>query len=102
MRSDLVFRATTHVSNRYLLAKILATAARGFHKPGTRIQDTVNDVLVRFGHANPLANEHSVQAVANVSLRQSRPQPVARSRNQIRTVLVGHEILHTPSEAFGD
>jgi hypothetical protein len=52
MRSDLVFGATKQISNRFLLANTLATAARGLHKRGTRIQDTTNDVLIRFGWAN--------------------------------------------------
>ena len=55
MRSELVFSATTHVSNRFLLTKLAARAARKLHKPNTRIQETLNDVLVRFSHANPIA-----------------------------------------------
>jgi hypothetical protein len=55
MRSELVFSATTHVSNRFLLAKLAAMATRKLHRPNTRIQETMNDVLVRFGHAVPIA-----------------------------------------------
>jgi hypothetical protein len=80
MRSDLVFRAMTHVPNRFLLANVLARASRGFHKLGTRIQDTTNAVLVRFGHANPIADEYSVRACANDSRRHSRPQLVIRRK----------------------
>jgi hypothetical protein len=57
MRSDLVFRATTNVSNRYLLAQVVSKAARKLHRSGTRMQDTTNDVLVRFSRANPIGRE---------------------------------------------
>jgi hypothetical protein len=55
MRSELVFRGMTYVSNRFLLTKVAAKATRTFHRPNTRIQDTTNEVLGRFRHANPLA-----------------------------------------------
>jgi hypothetical protein len=55
MRSDLVFGAMRHVSNRFLLTRAAANATRKFHRPNTRIQDTANEVFERFGHVNPLA-----------------------------------------------
>ena len=55
MRSELVFGAMTHVSNRFLLTKVAAKATRKFHRPNTRIQDTANGVFGRFRHTNPLA-----------------------------------------------
>jgi uncharacterized circularly permuted ATP-grasp superfamily protein len=55
MRSDLVFGATRYVSNRFLLARLASKAVRKLHKPNTRIEDTTNDVFVRFSHSNPLA-----------------------------------------------
>ncbi len=55
MRSELVFGATTYVSNRFLLAGLASKAIRKLHKPNTRIEDTTNDVFVRFSHSNPLA-----------------------------------------------
>lgn len=56
MRSELVFAAMTHVSNRFLLTNVAAKATRKFHWPNTRIQETTNSVLVRFSRANPLAS----------------------------------------------
>jgi len=53
MRSDLVFRALSHVSNRYQLCQLASKATRKLHKPNTRLQDTTNDVLDRFHIANP-------------------------------------------------
>jgi hypothetical protein len=55
MRSELIFGATTYVSNRFLLARLASKAIRKLHKPNMRIEDTTNDVFVRFSHANPLA-----------------------------------------------
>ena len=55
MRSELVFGAMAYVSNRFLLTNLTAKATRKFHKPAGRIEDTANDVLVRFSHANPIA-----------------------------------------------
>jgi hypothetical protein len=60
MRSELIFGATTYVSNRFLLAGLASKAIRRLHKPNTRIEDTTNDVLVGFSQANPLAGASSV------------------------------------------
>jgi hypothetical protein len=53
MRSDLVFGALAHLSNRYQLCQLASKATRKLHKPNTRLQDTTNEVLVRFRIANP-------------------------------------------------
>ena len=53
MRSDLVFGALSHVSNRYQLCQLASKATRKLHKPNTRLQDTTNEVLGRFQTANP-------------------------------------------------
>jgi hypothetical protein len=55
MRSDLVFGAMTHVSNRFLLTRVAANATRNLHRPNTRIPDTANEVFERFRKATPLA-----------------------------------------------
>jgi len=53
MRSDLVFGALSHVENRYQLCQLASKATRKLHKPNTRLQDTTNEVLVRFHSTNP-------------------------------------------------
>ena len=53
MRSDLVFGALSQVSNRYQLCQLASKATRKLHKPNTRLQDTTNEVLVRFHTTNP-------------------------------------------------
>jgi hypothetical protein len=51
MRSNLIYDALDTVNNRYLLCQLVSKATRRFHKPTTRIQETMNDVLVRVGGA---------------------------------------------------
>jgi len=55
MRSKLVFGAKVRVPNRYQLAVVLSLATRALHKPGTRIQDTMNSALLRLTTADPIA-----------------------------------------------
>jgi hypothetical protein len=45
MRSELVFGAMAHISNRFLLTKLASKATRKLHKPNTRIQDTTTTYL---------------------------------------------------------
>jgi len=61
MRSDLVFGALSHVSNRYQLCQLASKATRKLHKPNSRLQDTTNEVLIRFHTNNP-----GIQAQAEV------------------------------------
>jgi hypothetical protein len=69
MRSDLVFGATANVSNRYVLSQLASKAARKLHRSGTRMQDTANDVLVRFSRENPLGGEQPLPQRPVVQLR---------------------------------
>jgi hypothetical protein len=55
MRSELIFGALTHVNNRYQLCQLASKATRKLHKPNTRLQDTMNDVLARFRETSPAA-----------------------------------------------
>ena len=71
MRSDLVFRALSHVTNRYQLCQLASKATRKLHKPTTRLQDTTNEVLNRFESANPEADTAEVTHAA---------QPIERRR----------------------
>src|ERR1700751_2259360 len=65
MRSNLVFGAMAYVSNRYLLTRLASKAIRKLHRPSTRIQETTNDVLVRFSRSRPIAGaQYQLSAVA--------------------------------------
>jgi hypothetical protein len=52
MRSDLIYNSLKPVTNRYMLCQLVSKATRKFHRPNTRIQDTMNDVLMRVGKAD--------------------------------------------------
>ncbi|QNI30178.1 DNA-directed RNA polymerase subunit omega [Alloacidobacterium dinghuense] len=67
MRSELVFGAMAHISNQFLLTKLAAKATRKLHRPNTRIQETMNAVLVRFSRANPVAGEQPATRLQVVS-----------------------------------
>jgi hypothetical protein len=69
MRSDLIFGALAHVKNRYQLCQLASKATRKLHKPNTRLQDTTNEVLVRFHDRNPAA---SGVAVSSASIQERR------------------------------
>ncbi len=47
MRSDKVFDALHTLQNRYMLCQLASKATRRFHRPNTRIQETMNNVLDR-------------------------------------------------------
>lgn len=70
MRSDLIYDALDTVNNRYLLCQLVSKATRKFHKPNTRIQETMNDVLVRVGGAGQA--EEVIAALASVVAEPQR------------------------------
>jgi hypothetical protein len=71
MRSDLVFGALSHVSNRYQLCQLASKATRKLHKPNTRLQDTTNEVLVRFRSTHPGSAPAPVSAERSVEQRRA-------------------------------
>jgi hypothetical protein len=73
MRSDLIYGALTHISNRYQLCQLASKATRKLHKPNTRLQDTTNEVLIRFQHANPVGSSSEItMAPVQVTQQQRR------------------------------
>ena len=52
MRSDKVFDALHTLRNRYMLCQLASKATRRFHKPNTRIQETMNEVLERIASSD--------------------------------------------------
>jgi hypothetical protein len=72
MRSELIFGALTHVNNRYQLCQLASKATRKLHKPNTRLQDTMNDVLVRFREQSPAAAARAMQEPMAMTQQQRR------------------------------
>ena len=71
MRSELVFGAMAHISNRYLLTGLASKATRKLHRPSTRIQETMNEVLVRFSRVSPMAGARVTQMPTAALLRRA-------------------------------
>jgi hypothetical protein len=71
MRSDLIFGALTHVNNRYQLCQLASKATRKLHKPNTRLQDTTNDVLVRFHESSPMSVAEETRVSAPIPQRRA-------------------------------
>ena len=71
MRSDLIFGALTHVTNRYELCQLASKATRKLHKPNTRLQDTTNDVLDRFKDTIPMDGAETVVEKVQLQDRKS-------------------------------
>lgn len=71
MRSDLIFGALTHVTNRYELCQLASKATRKLHKPNTRLQDTTNEVLDRFKDNIPASETNEVM-VEQVEVQERR------------------------------
>jgi hypothetical protein len=72
MRSDLIFGALTHVTNRYELCQLASKATRKLHKPNTRLQDTTNEVLDRFKDTVPKDVAAVSGVSSNVTLQERR------------------------------
>jgi len=70
MRSDLIFGALTHVTNRYQLCQLASKATRKLHKPNTRLQDTTNEVLDRFKDTVPM--DEGVEPIVEKISHQER------------------------------
>ncbi len=51
MRSELVFKSLHTLRNRYMLCQLASKATRRFHRPNTRIQETMNEVMERIADA---------------------------------------------------
>lgn len=71
MRSDLIFGALAHVSNRYQLCQLASKATRKLHRPNTRLQDTANEVFVRFQAESPVSSSPSTLEVPTIQQRRA-------------------------------
>lgn len=72
MRSDLIFGALTHVTNRYELCQLASKATRKLHKPNTRLQDTTNEVLDRFKDTVPMDEAAAEMMVEKIEVQERR------------------------------
>jgi len=68
MRSDKVFEALHTLKNRYMLCQLASKATRRFHRPNTRIQETMNEVLDRIADSKP--EQVAVEAASGDQLQR--------------------------------
>jgi hypothetical protein len=94
MRSELIFEAKSRVPNRFLLAKLLAKATRCFHRPGSRIADTTNDVLARFSLSDPISEVQAAQIPSPASRHDRSGYKTARTS---RSLTFPREAIHSNS-----
>jgi hypothetical protein len=71
MRSELVFAAKRSVADGYALCRLTATAARQFHRPKTRIEDTTDAVLRRIADSDPHSPVFEERATSRVENQTS-------------------------------
>lgn len=98
MRSQYVFDATLNVANRYRLVNLVAKAARALHRPGTRIQDTMNSALVWYSRANVVLDvpaDHGPLAIA----RRRNKSPVLTKAALGRNRKSGDQSAEAPKPA---
>ncbi|MFL6299143.1 MAG: DNA-directed RNA polymerase subunit omega [Terriglobales bacterium] len=71
MRSDKIFGALDRVQNRYKLCQLTAQATRKFHRPNTRVQETMNEVLERFSTSADLERKRAAQEMPVTAQRHA-------------------------------
>jgi len=69
MRSKRVFGALHTLQNRFTLCQLASKATRKFHRPNTRIQETMNEVLERIATSERRAIENNSKETAGVRRR---------------------------------
>src|ERR1700757_4971038 len=81
MRSDRVFEALHTLRNRYMLCQLASKATRKFHRPSTRIQETMNQVLDRIAGSERQAGLSEPENFAEAQRRapQNPPAPCPAS-----------------------
>jgi hypothetical protein len=99
MRSDLVFGAMANVPNRYLLSQLASKAARKLHRPGTRMQDTTNDVLARFSRSNPMASARPLRVSQARPVHPQKTPPVFPHQPEVAKFIPARERVNPLWEA---
>jgi hypothetical protein len=69
MRSKRVFGALHTLQNRFTLCQLASKATRKFHRPNTRIQETMNEVLERIATSERRAIENNSKETVGVRRR---------------------------------
>lgn len=86
MRSGLIFRASDHISNRFLLCRMISASARKMHRDGTSTSQSINRSLAALDGAaqhspdgqKPDAPRPSGAGDPAPDARKSEPTPAVR------------------------
>lgn len=73
-RSELIFRAAANMPSRFMLVRTVARASRLIHKQGTRIGETINEVLVRAATETLTAPP---EPMGNVAIAEEQPLAIS-------------------------
>jgi hypothetical protein len=76
MRSGLIFNASTRITNRYLLCRMLAASARRMHRDGVSTSQCINNSLRALQHAAPATATEPTAALPAVQ-DEKKPDAVA-------------------------
>jgi hypothetical protein len=85
MRSGLIFRASDHISNRFLLCRMLAASARKMHRDGVSMSQSINQSLVALDGGR----EHSALAERQVNDEASNGDAARAEGNLSDTAQAG-------------
>jgi hypothetical protein len=70
MRSGLIFRVSDHISNRFLLCRMLSASARKMHRDGVSMSQSINRSLVVLDgaqdHPSPQKSSVNAESPSNV------------------------------------
>jgi hypothetical protein len=77
MRSGLIFRASDHISNRFLLCRMLSASARKMHRDGVSMSQSINQSLVALDGGQ----EHSAPAETQVNNQASNVEALKTEEN---------------------
>jgi hypothetical protein len=74
MRSGLVFHASTKITNRYLLCRMLAASARRMHRDGVSTSQCINNSLRALQDGSPARERDKTAASAPVATTMEEQQ----------------------------
>ncbi|HWR15429.1 MAG TPA: hypothetical protein VN577_11420 [Terriglobales bacterium] len=77
MRSNLVFRATDKVSNRFVLCLMVSRSARTMTRRSVQMHDAINDAFTAIG-------KHVGNCCISGDLTEANASPITREESSVR------------------
>lgn len=73
MRSGLIFRAADHVSNRFLLCRMISASSRKLHRGGIATSQSINESLIALDSAKDDAPQKASPVVKEAEVAAATP-----------------------------